>query len=126
MDENKLKQLVRKAVSQGRCNEAVLESINMPFTVDSGTTSTASLLHMYSRRLRRTNDDARLSRQTEDLVSFLRAYPEEHLAMVSFRTQDGGFHLFLADAEETTALFWMEMFDSFPIRPPKTQQPGRD
>ncbi|PNE30646.1 hypothetical protein AF335_27990 [Streptomyces eurocidicus] len=92
-------------------------------TIDSGLTSTASLLHMYSRRLKRTKNDAQLSRETEDLVSFLRRYPEDHLAMVSFRTRDGGFHLFLADAEETTVLFWMKMFDKFPEHPPKAPQP---
>lgn len=118
MDENKLKQLILEAASQGRCDEAILEAINMPLTVESGTASTASLLHMYSRRLKRTNNDPQLGRQTEDLVSFLRSYPEDHLSMVSFRTRDGGFHLFLADTEETTVLFWMKMFDKFPECPP--------
>ncbi|MFP8963045.1 hypothetical protein ACLIYP_21165 [Streptomyces nanhaiensis] len=78
--------------------------------IECGTVSRDSLLHTYRRRLKRTRENHTLHTKTENLVAFLRDYPEEELTMVNYYTSEGEMRLFLANYECSRILFWMSMF----------------
>lgn len=111
MDKSELKYLIEDASSRGIVDRRIVEEIGEEFRCDSGVTPTASLLHMYTRRLKRTTEGSDLHTRTANLVAFLREYPGDSLSMISVRPADGGgLLLFLADPEENKILHHMQMF----------------
>jgi hypothetical protein len=75
-----------------------------------GEVQRSSLLHTYRRRLKRVAEGTPLHAATQRLVDLLEGYGEAELNMISYRTPDGRFWLFLADREKSRILLWMSMF----------------
>lgn len=104
--------LLRDAFARDVCDRTVLVAAERCTEINSGLVSTASLLHMYSRRLRRTEESTQLHADTSRLVRLLESVSTEYLSMISFRTEEGGFRLLLGTADEARIIFWMSMFDT--------------
>lgn len=111
MDQAKLATLLERAAREGICAGGFTTTLTADCEINSGEVSKASLLHMYRRRLRRTEAGTSLHEETCSLIDFLEGHPSAMLALVSIRPEIGGFHAFLADACETRILFWMKMLD---------------
>lgn len=110
MDPTEVTELLRSYADRDRDFRATDWQVLDDTAVECGRVQRASLLHMYRRRLGRTGEGTDLRAVTERLVNFLEAYEKEELEMISFRTADGRFWLFLADEEKSRILFWMSMF----------------
>lgn len=110
MDKGELRILLDTAIQDGVCTARVLDIVGGAYSIDSGTVSRSDFVHIYSRRLARAQRGSALHEATRKLVDFLEGFPDEELSMISVRSGDGGFELFLADTAESRILFWMSMF----------------
>jgi hypothetical protein len=111
MDKRTLTKIVQDSIEQGICDESVLRVVHDSSIIDSGQVLTSSLLHTYTRRLRRAPGGSELHEATMSLVEILKEIPDEHLSMIGVRTTQGDFRLLLANSEESKILFWLKMFD---------------
>ncbi|MGW1792073.1 hypothetical protein ACWCO0_25040 [Streptomyces tubercidicus] len=114
MDQAKLATLLEQAAIEGICAGKFAIIAATGCEINSGEVSNSSLLHMYRRRLRRTEVGTSLHKQTFSLIEFLEGHPNTKLSMISIRPESGGFHAFLADSRETRILFWMKVLDQSP------------
>ena len=93
MDQAELRGLVAAAVEGGMCPPELLDAMQNVTSIEVGEVSRSNLLHMYRRRLRRTERGSPLQEQTAALVDFLTARSEEMFNMVSVRLEAGGYQL---------------------------------
>ncbi|MFJ5123028.1 hypothetical protein [Kitasatospora sp. NPDC088548] len=110
MDPDQPLRLIRTAITDGVCPEAVEALLEGNTTVESSAVSSESLRRTYARRLLRSPAGARHLAATRALVDFLSSVDAPELSMMTVDAGERGYEMFLADAEETRIQFWMSMF----------------